>query len=206
MPALAIRLAPMTLEMYQRYAQEYENDPDLYLDPGKYVHYEYSSERAELYFQRQIDRGRILLAILSGTEIVGEIVIKNIEPHVCATMGLTLKNASWKDRGIGTAAEKLAVAYVFNELDIPTLYADSIQPNTRSQHVLEKVGFTFIREDESFKYYRIDRAGKQDVSRETIVSEAKVIHDRIDPAGETIALDYRMDRPEGGQHDSYSAV
>lgn len=26
--------------------------------------------------------------------------------------------------------------------------------NTRSQHVLEKVGFTFINEDSTFKYYR----------------------------------------------------
>ena len=47
--------------------------------------------------------------------------------------------------------------YAFYELDIPTLYADSIRPNTRSQHVLEKIGFTMTGEDEQFKYYRIDR-------------------------------------------------
>lgn len=68
-----------------------------------------------------------------------------------------MKNAKYKNHGIGTQAEKLAVDYVFYELDIPTLYADSIQPNTRSQHVLEKVGFKYVNEDADFKYYRIDR-------------------------------------------------
>ena len=72
-------------------------------------------------------------------------------------MGLTLKTAKYKNRGIGTQAERLVIQYVFNELDIPTLYADTIRTNTRSQHVLEKVGFVFIWEDKDFRYYRIDR-------------------------------------------------
>lgn len=94
---------------------------------------------------------------MCGDEIVGEIIIKNIEPHQCATMSIVLKNAKYKDHGIGTQAERLAVRYVFDDLDIPTLYADTIQTNGRSQHVLEKEGFTLIREDRDFKYYRIDR-------------------------------------------------
>lgn len=69
-----------------------------------------------------------------------------------------MKNSKYKDHGIGTQAVRLSVQYVFDDLDIPTLYADSIQTNGRSQHVLEKVGFTFIREDQDFKYYQIDRA------------------------------------------------
>lgn len=152
-----VRLAPMTREMFEEYLKEYENDPDLYLDPEKYVRFQYSAEWVDRYLQRVADLHRIQLAILYKDEIVGEIVLKNIEPKKCATMGLTLKNASWKDRGIGTRAERLAVAYVFNELDIPVLYADSILPNTRSQHVLEKVGFTFLRESGDFRYYEIRR-------------------------------------------------
>ena len=73
-------------------------------------------------------------------------------------MGIVLKNAQYKDRGIGTQAERLAVKYVFDDLGIPTLYADTIKTNARSQHVLEKVGFTLFREDLDFKYYRIDRS------------------------------------------------
>lgn len=94
---------------------------------------------------------------MCGDEIVGEVLLKDIEPHKCATMSIVLKNSGYKNRGIGTQAEKLAVRYVFDDLDIPTLYADTIKENVRSQHVLEKAGFTLVRKDEEFKYYRIDR-------------------------------------------------
>ena len=96
-------------------------------------------------------------AYLRGDEIVGEIILKNIEEHRSVTMGIALKNGRYKNQGIGTRAERLAVDYVFRVLDIPTVYADTIQTNTRSQHVLEKAGFVFLREDKDFKYYRIDR-------------------------------------------------
>ena len=95
---------------------------------------------------------------MCGDEIAGEIIIKkNIEPRKCATMSITLKNPSFTDRGIGTAAEKLAVRYVFEELDIPLLYADTLRSNIRSSHVLEKAGFNLIREDKDYRYYRADR-------------------------------------------------
>ncbi|MCR5753573.1 MAG: GNAT family N-acetyltransferase [Acetatifactor sp.] len=155
----AITLIPMTPDMYHRYFMEYENDPDLYLDKSKFVSYEYSEEKVEKYIQRQKDLNRIPLAIMNGEEIVGEIIIKDIETHKCATLSISLKNRKYKDCGFGTQAEKIAIKYVFNKLDIPTLYADTIQSNSRSQHVLEKVGFQFVREDEKFKYYRLDKNG-----------------------------------------------
>jgi len=34
-------LQPMTAEMYHAYFKEYQNDPDLYLDPGAYTVYTY---------------------------------------------------------------------------------------------------------------------------------------------------------------------
>ena len=149
---MEITLKPMTREMYHRYLKEYENSPELFFDPSKCAPYVYDKDAVDRYVQRQIDLNRKPLAIMLGDEIVGEIVLKNIEDRKCATMGLCLKGAAYKDRGIGTQAERLAVQYVFYELDIPTLYADSIRPNTRSQHVLEKVGFTLTGEDEKFKY------------------------------------------------------
>ena len=35
--------------------------------------------------------------------------------------------------------------------------ADTVKKNTRSQHVIEKVGFKYVKEDDSFIYYRIQR-------------------------------------------------
>ena len=152
-----IKLVPMTDEKYHSFFMEYENDPDLCLPGQEYTHYEYSEEKVAKYIQKQKELNRIPLAIMCEDEIVGEVLIKNIEPRKCATMSIVLKNSGYKNRGIGTQAENMAVRYVFDDLDIPTLYADTIKGNVHSQHVLEKAGFALIREDEEFKYYRIDR-------------------------------------------------
>ena len=147
----------MTAEMYHEYFKEYQNDLDLYIDKSTYQTYTYEEEKVNRYIQRQIDLKRKNFAIMFDGEMVGEIVIKNIVEHECATMSIAMKNARYKDRGFGTKAEQLAIQYVFNELDIPILYADAILTNTRSQHVLEKVGFKFIKEEGDFRYYRIER-------------------------------------------------
>lgn len=153
-----VYLLPMTAEMYHQYFKEYQNDLDLFIDKSTYRPYIYEKERVDQYIKRQIDLNRKSFAIMFGNEIVGELIIKNIEANKCATMGLSVKNASYKDRGFGTKAESLAVKYVFSELDIPVLYADSILSNKRSQHVLEKVGFRFIKEEGDFRFYCIERA------------------------------------------------
>ena len=152
-----VYLLPMTAKMYHEYFKEYQNDLDLYIDKSTYQTYTYEEEKVNLYIQRQIDLKRKVFAIMFNGEMVGEIVIKNIVERESATLGLAMKNTKYKDRGFGTKAEQLAIQYVFNELDIPVLYADSILSNTRSQHVLEKVGFKFIKEEGEFRYYRIDR-------------------------------------------------
>ena len=152
-----VYLLPMTAEMYHAYFKEYQNDLDLYIDKRAYTPYTYEKEKVNRYIQLQIDLKRKVFAIMYDDEMVGELVIKNIVEHQCATLGITMKNPRYKDRGFGTKAEQLAIEYVFNELDIPVLYADSVVSNTRSQHVLEKVGFKLIKEEGDFKYYRIDR-------------------------------------------------
>ena len=46
---------------------------------------------------------------------------------------------------------------MFCQEGMAAVNADTIRKNTRSQHVLEKVGFRFVGEDETFKYYRIEQ-------------------------------------------------
>ena len=147
----------MTAQMYHEYFKEYQNDLDLFIDKEAYTTYSYEEEKVNQYIQRQIELKRKVFAIMFGDEMVGELVIKNIEEHKCVTMGLAMKNATYKDKGFGTKAEQLAIEYVFNDLDIPVLYADSILSNKRSQHVLEKVGFRLIKEEGDFRYYCIER-------------------------------------------------
>ena len=47
--------------------------------------------------------------------------------------------------------------YAFDEMKMDTVFADSVLKNTRSQHVLQKVGFSETHRDEHFVYYRCDR-------------------------------------------------
>ena len=152
-----IKLVPMTDEMYHAFFKEYKNDRDLYVDQKEFEPYVYSVEKVKRYIERQKNLDRITFAIMEDDDIAGEIIIKNIELGKCATMSIMLKNASYKDRGIGTRAERLAVRFVFEKLGIPVFYADALKTNTRSRHVLEKVGFSLIKEDSDLSYYKIEK-------------------------------------------------
>lgn len=152
-----ITLQHMTPDMYHAFFREYENDPDLYLDKSDFSEYRYDATKVDAYIQKQIHLKRIPFAIMYGEDIAGELKLYDIVPGVSATLGITVKNHTYKDRGFGTRAEQLAVSYAFEKLDVPVVFADSILTNTRSQHVLEKVGFQFLYGDDQKKYYRIQR-------------------------------------------------
>ena len=153
----SVSLAPMTPDMYRRYYKEYQSDPALCPDADLYVPFRYDEAWVERYIRRQADPSRLPLAILWEGETAGEILLKDIRPRESAVMSVCLKNDAYKGRGIGTAAERAAVRYVFDTLDIPVLTADTLLKNARSQRVLQKAGFSFVREEGDFKYYRIDR-------------------------------------------------
>lgn len=152
-----ITLTPMTARMYHTFFRDYQNDADLYLDKSEFREYTYNRETVDAYIQRQIALKRLPFAIMYGDEMVGELRFYDIKPHESAALGITMKSSQYKDRGFGTQAERLAIDYAFHKLDIPVLYADAVLTNTRSQHVLEKVGFRLISQDARRKYYRISR-------------------------------------------------
>ena len=66
-------------------------------------------------------------------------------------------NDSVKNKGYGTQAEILALKYAFGTIkNEDRVYTDAIHKNTRSQHVLKKVGFVKIGSDNNFVCYRCD--------------------------------------------------
>lgn len=154
---LSVRLVPMTADMYHRFFQDFENDPDLCREGQAYGPYLYDRERVARYIRRQANLHRMPLAVMTGDEIAGEIIVKNIEPQKSAELSITLKNPGFKDRGIGTRALAEAVRFVFQEMDIPVVFADVLKTNGRSRHVLEKTGFKVMKEEGDFVYYRIER-------------------------------------------------
>ena len=164
-----IALTPMTRPLCHEYFQGFENDPDIFMDMSRFAPYEYTPEQVDRYFERQQAPDRVVFfAMLDGAP-VGEVILKYIdrETRQCS-LGMHLQNDRVKNRGIGTAAERLALDYAFDVLGMGTVNADAVPKYKRSQHVMEKVGFTFLREDETFRYYVCKRSTQQPAAhRET---------------------------------------
>lgn len=148
-----VSLKAMTREMCHGFYKEFQNDPAI----GHYYEYVYSPEVADRYFDANTVPDRKLFAILVGDRIVGECKLKNIDlaKRECS-MGIHLQKDAVKNKGYGTQAERLVLKYAFEELGMVAVNADAALGNTRSQHVLEKVGFRYTHEDDTFKYYRCE--------------------------------------------------
>lgn len=67
----------------------------------------------------------------------------------------------------------MALKYAFEQMGMETVFADTVLKNTRSQHVLEKVGFRFIAQDGTFRYYKMTR---EDYDENTAAKEAQREH------------------------------
>lgn len=153
-----IRLCEMSRFLNRTYFRKFAYDPDVFEDMSDFRSYHYNQGSADAYWQRQRDMGRVHFAVMRGFVPIGEVILKNIDrDQRCCTLGIHLRNDSVKNKGYGTAAEILALGYAFEKLQCEVVYADAILKNTRSQHVLEKVGFRKINQDERFVYYKCEK-------------------------------------------------
>lgn len=153
-----IELTKMTRELCQELYKGWSNDASIYMDMSLFKPYSYNKTSVDRYFDSKNECSRIIFAIMLDGKPIGELQLKQInwEKAEC-TLSIHMQNDAVKEKGYGTQAERLAVKYAFDELGMVAVNADTIMKNTRSQHVLEKVGFHFIGEDGTFKYYRIER-------------------------------------------------
>lgn len=160
MQSSGISLCEVTRERLHEYYRGFVSDPDLFMDMSRFFHYQYDPGRIDAYFDaRKPSADRRDFMILNGSAAIGELSLKHIdyEAGECE-LSIHLQNDSVKNKGYGTIAERLALRYAFETLNLKTVLADATLKNKRSQHVLEKVGFSFVREDGTFKYYRCERA------------------------------------------------
>ena len=153
-----IFLCVMTRELCHELYKGWENDPAIYMDMDLFTQYEYEEDTVNRYFDSRQDPARVLFAIMKDGRPIGELQLKQIdwENREC-TLSIHMQNDTVKGRGYGTCAEQLALQYAFDTLGMVAVNADTIEQNTRSQHVLEKVGFQFVKEENGFKYYRFVR-------------------------------------------------
>lgn len=149
-----ISLTPYTSECCHIFYKNYISDSMMTEDI-----FVYNKEKIDSYYKNKvIDPTRLFFAISYGENIIGEIQLKRIDTsRKCATLSIILTNDSVKNRGFGTEAEKLLIEYAFNQLGIETIYADAVHRNTRSRHVLEKIGFEHIKENEILTFYKLEK-------------------------------------------------
>lgn len=151
-------LCVMTRELCHKLYQSWENDPAIYNDMDLFTPYHYDKDKVDQYFDSKQDPSRVLFAIMKDRKPIGELHLKQIdtERKEC-TLSIHMQNDTVKGRGYGTRAEKLALKYAFDVLGMSAVNADTVIKNTRSQHVLEKVGFQYIGEKDGFRFYRCVR-------------------------------------------------
>lgn len=159
---MSVCLKKMTKAMLFEMYDGFEYDPATFMDMADF--YEYSSKKVspeqveKFYGKIERESDAVYFAILHDGAVIGDTALRHIdeEKRECE-LSIHLKNDSVKGKGFGTEAEKLAIEYAFSELGMKTVLADCILKNTRSQHILEKLGFRFVSEEDGFKKYRLER-------------------------------------------------
>ena len=153
-----ITLKEMTKELCRELFRGYEYDPMIFADMSAFKPYKYSEESADAHFEKQNKPDRKSFAIMLDGKVIGEVYFKHIDrKNKTCELGIGIKSDGFKNRGYGTAVERLAVEYAFEQMNMNTVLADTIHKNKRSAYVLEKAGFSFVSEDDMFRHYRIDR-------------------------------------------------
>ena len=149
-----IRLSEMTIPLMRQFFREFTYDPDTFENPADCIAYFYSEESADAFYKKNQKPDRKHFAILADDGVVGDLYLKRIDlTERSCTLSIHMKNDSAKNKGYGTKAERLALKYTFEELQLESVNAEALIRNTRSRHVLEKVGFKEVRRDAKYSYY-----------------------------------------------------
>lgn len=156
---MEISLHDVTLALTHEYYKDFQNDPDIFMDLSRFAEYHYNPAVVDArYHAQKFTADRKNFFIMADGKSVGEICLKQIDNEKKqAELSIHLQNDSVKNKGIGTKAEQLLLAYAFDVMHLELVFANAVLKNTRSQRVLEKVGFEFVKQEGSFKYYQYTR-------------------------------------------------
>lgn len=149
-------------EMYRGFTM----DPAIFADRALYEkskNYVYDPEKVDrLFDMREQEPGSIAFAVMLDGAVIGEVGLRHFDPETKeCELSIHLQNDAVKGRGYGTQAERLATECAFDVLGAESVFAESLQSNTRSQHVLEKLGFRYVGEEDGFKQYRLRKKDRK---------------------------------------------
>lgn len=173
-----ITLIRRTRESCHAFYQALVQDPVLFGDGEPYQPYQYDSDAVDACFlKREQQHDRKGFSVLLGDIVIGDVSLKHIdrEKHGCV-LEICMINDSVKNKGYGTQAEQLAIQYAFEHMDMEMVLADCLEKNTRSQHVLEKVGFELVSQSQGVRGYRMTKErhlqvmkARQEAKEETLI-------------------------------------
>lgn len=153
-----VTLNIMTRELCHELYKNWENDDSIYMDMSLFKPYNYREEAVDRYYDSKQEPSRRLFAVMLEDKPIGEVQLKQIDQDKKeCTLSIHMQNDAVKGKGYGTQAERLAIQYAFEELGMIAVNADTVVKNVRSQHILDKLGFEFIKEEGDFKYYRLEK-------------------------------------------------
>lgn len=159
---MSVELIPMTRELFHELFRGFQYDPALFADPALFESVSkkpYSREETDARWDKRISKPDALtFAVMLDGRVIGEVVLKAIDRiNKRCELGIHLINDSVKGFGYGTQAERLAIEYAFNGLGMEEVLADTILKNTRSQHIIEKLGFERVCEKNGFIFYKLGK-------------------------------------------------
>jgi [ribosomal protein S5]-alanine N-acetyltransferase len=97
-------------------------------------------------------------AIVLGDTVIGTVNFDINPPHQIAMLGFAIDRLYW-GRGIGAEATRAAVAWAFEEFGLAKIWATTDVRNTRSRHLLEKLG---MKCEGVFRSHELARDGRTD--------------------------------------------
>ena len=150
-----LSMTPMTRELCHEFYREFERDPATFMDMSLFEPFVYDPEWVDRYFDRQQRPDRQAFLLCRDLRPIVEVILKEIgqDKKECV-LSIHMRNDSVKGKGYGTKAILMAYGWARDVLGMRTVKADAALKNTRSQHILEKLGFRLVNEDETFKYYQ----------------------------------------------------
>lgn len=137
-----IILRPFTRWEYHDFFQRYVPDP--VMDPRPY-HYQHEHvDRCFAYDESRRDWYPTFGIFAEGVAI-GILSLKRIdhETQKCE-IGLMMVDDSCKNHGYGTVAMKLGMQKAVDDYGVLHIWADTMDSNTRMQHILDKLGFCLV--------------------------------------------------------------
>lgn len=105
----------------------------------------YSLEDIENHLKRcQNANDRLDFAILTENEIVGEVVLNNIDfVNKSTSFRIAMWTAKNRNRGFGSEATNLVVQYGFETLKLNRIELEVYSFNERAKHIYSKAGFIY---------------------------------------------------------------